>query len=181
MEEKRVAYEVMKGVTKQIARQESKDRHVKWIEKSIEFMADNDSREYWRWLKTFVPLINRNRKQSVIKMPVKHPDTGLLVNNSKEIVLANALHYGRLACDITGHSKDRAYWNGLFGEALEMSRIAQAKKRLKKFGIPKIKRRERKSALDELGADISQSECLAAIKALKITRQLELIIFQPSF
>lgn len=167
MEEKRVAYEVMKGVTKQIARQESKDRHVKWIEKSIEFMADNDSREYWRWLKTFVPLINRNRKQSVIKMPVKHPDTGLLVNNSKEIVLANALHYGRLACDITGHSKDRAYWNGLFGEALEMSRIAQAKKRLKKFGIPKIKRRERKSALDELGADISQSECLAAIKALK--------------
>ena len=48
MEEKRVAYEVMKGVTKQIARQESKDRHVKWIEKSIEFMADNDSREYWR-------------------------------------------------------------------------------------------------------------------------------------
>ena len=156
-----------KDICKSMARAERNKRYKKWVEKSIEYISNNDSREYWRWIKTFVPLINRNRKQNVARMPVKHPDNGELVNDSKGIVLANALHYGRLASDITGHSKDRIYWKNVFGDDIELSRIDNAKKRMKKFGIKKVKGRVQRDELEELAKDITIEECLTAIKAFK--------------
>lgn len=156
-----------KDICKSMARSERNKQYKKWVEKSIEHISNNDSREYWRWIKTFVPLINRNRKQSVARMPIKHPDTGALVNDSKGIVLANALHYGRLASDITGHSKDHIYWKNVFSDDIELSRINNAKERMKKVGIKRVKGRVQRAELEELGKDITVEECLTAIKAFK--------------
>jgi hypothetical protein len=75
--------------------------------------------------------------------PVCDPDTHLLQTGAQEVAAAWGKHFSRLAADVSGHSRDRAYWASKWGN------------------VP------HREPLDGLNGDLMAAELSAALSHLK--------------
>lgn len=74
-------------------------------------MAANPAK-FWRWASN---LARWNRKMAIAgAQPVCDPVTRQLLTDSRLIQEAWRTHYGGLAADVTGHSRDAGYWRDKF-------------------------------------------------------------------
>ena len=70
-----------------------------------EFLQEGGGARFWQWAKRlYAP-----GPQASATVPVKGDD-GTLLLEPHQILQAWADHYGRLAADVTGHSRDQGYW-----------------------------------------------------------------------
>jgi len=68
-------------------------------------------REYWRWASSLGGW--RRKESSAGLQPVKDPSTGEILMELDAISRAWATHYGELASDVSGHSRNPAAWEHL--------------------------------------------------------------------
>ena len=102
-----------------------------------------DPRAYWKWVKT---RFHRASGSSRMLQPVVHPVTGRLCSNPREISEAWAAHYGGLASDVTGHSRNASHWQECLHSFPQSPQLA------------------------ELDVEIKPSEVVQAIEELKYNK-----------
>lgn len=161
-------YFLARTTSARIARIESKDRFLKKRIRGAKMFAGKRWREYWRWLRT---LLNNNvvtGKTMQANMPVRNPDdTNQLLTEPSAIAKAYALHYGRLAADVTGHSRVSRYWKEQrrTPEARELDRLFNARWRRQHEGEMRdmIRPREMTTAFSALDQPITWEEVKAAL------------------
>ena len=92
----------------------SQRKHRDWqamLQRASLDMADNP-RKFWRWASN---LAKWKRKTALAgAQPICHPVSGLLLTDSRDIQEGWRIHYGSLAADVTGHSRDVAFWQNRF-------------------------------------------------------------------
>ena len=102
-------YSSLKKESKQLLRREQRERWAQFLAQGAERMVSGDWKGAWRWIKT---LGQRDNASSSAPQPVKDLEGNLQVD-PEAIATAWADHYGALARDDTGHSRDPIHWQGM--------------------------------------------------------------------
>lgn len=105
------AWEASRAVDKaaqQVVREYTRKRWRRTLDKAAEDMQ-RDPRTYWKWLSATAGWKTRDTAVGGAQ-PVKHPRTGDLLTDPNGINEAWGLHYGALAEDKTGNSRNPRKW-----------------------------------------------------------------------
>jgi exonuclease III len=88
-----------------VVRQERKEKWLSSVEEGLSLAHAGKFKYFWRWIKSFWEQSSRTAVT-----PIQDPESGELLVTPEEIAQKWAEHYGGLAADVTGHSRDREYW-----------------------------------------------------------------------
>lgn len=111
VEQLRQRYHQVRKETKRIVRDDRVNAFIKHIAKGIEYLKVGDHKQHWRWLQGMMKgKSNGSATTNGLNPLVKSRATGQLLTDPKEVAQEWANHYGNLAADQTGHSRDKAHW-----------------------------------------------------------------------
>lgn len=101
------AYDKARTHARDLVREDKRGRWEKALGKAADDMRNNP-RDFWKWA---AGLGGWRRKGAISGVqPVRHPDTGELLTHEGAIRDAWATHFGRLADDPTGNSRNPSKW-----------------------------------------------------------------------
>lgn len=105
--EKRERFQDFRRLAATAAARDRRRCFLRYVRRGVEIAGSSDLRSYWRWLRTTA---GGRRGIPAPMTPVRDSDGTLLVHAS-DILRRWTDHYWGLCSDVTGHSRDRAFWS----------------------------------------------------------------------
>jgi hypothetical protein len=105
-------YSNARRVSRRLVRAEQAAKWRKHIHCGVQLLRTHKSRAFWHWAKNTLRHGTDRPAGQAMAMPVRDGQ-GRLQVDPQAILAVWAEHYGQLASDVTGHSRDVDYWRAL--------------------------------------------------------------------
>jgi hypothetical protein len=103
----RVAYEEAREEARVVVREERKRLFLAWITKACRSWGRHDMRSFWQWIRNTAGY--KIRREAA--MGIVDPESNEVVTEPTRTAAIWAKHFGELARDRSGHSRDPGYWS----------------------------------------------------------------------
>ena len=103
----KVEYEKAREEACVTVREEKKRQFLAWITKACRSWKQHDMKSFWRWIRTTAHY--KTRREAALG--IIDPESNEEVTEPTQTAAIWAKHFGELARDRTGHSKDPKYWS----------------------------------------------------------------------
>ena len=100
-------YRLLKRLCRKKIHREQRVQWHKTIQSAATQLLDAP-KKFWRWASSHAGWRRKNSETGA--QPICHPHTGILLTDAGQILDAWRIHYGVLATDVTGHSRDPEHW-----------------------------------------------------------------------
>lgn len=114
----------LKKLNKVVKTEVRSERSAAWcklVRTVMERTGGGGAKAYWRWVK--IVMRNTSMSSNSGLEPVQDPETGVLLTDVEDCKKAWHYHYGALATDVYGNSKDRGYWIKLLADQLQCAKL----------------------------------------------------------
>jgi len=113
------AYKAQRKLTKQLAKKAKTERWYQAI-RDAEENKKNDPRQLWKWC---AELGGWSRKRQTQRLQPMCDKNGVLQTDAARVGEVWFEHYAHLAADLTGHSQDPEYWDGVLSPNTNSSTV----------------------------------------------------------